>query len=125
DLHLGAHARFDPVVGAVDGDGGEVNLEAGVHPAILRIGQHTDLGDFAVQDGVRESVHGNADVQPLLDFLDVALVVFAFHGHFGHVRDGDDGLPFAHGGAFADGLLAAVVKHFLAAAAVHDQSGFL
>ena len=30
-----AHARFKPVVGAVDGDGGQIDLQVGIHPAVL------------------------------------------------------------------------------------------
>ena len=30
-----AHARFEPVVGAVDGDGGQIDLQVGIHPAVL------------------------------------------------------------------------------------------
>src|ERR1044071_1564554 len=123
DFDLGAHTGFDPVVGTVDGDGGEIDLEVGVHPAVLGIGQHADLGDFTGERLVGEGVDGDAHFLSFLDLLNVGFVDLDLDGNFGHVGDGDDGLAFADGGAFADGLLAAVVEHVLAAAAVNDEAG--
>src|SRR5439155_2588422 len=117
DFHFGAHARFNPVKGAVDGDGGEIDFEVWVHPAVLGIGQNADFGDFAIKDLVREGIDGNAHLLAFPDFFDVALVDLDLDGHLGHVRDGNDGLALAHRGAFANGLLIAVVIHLVAAAA--------
>ena len=48
---------------------------------------------------------------------------FDVHRHARHVRDGDDGLPLADGGAFADGILISVVV--FPRAAIDHQPGFL
>ena len=125
DLHLGAHPWLDPVISAVDRDGGDVNLEVGIHPTVLRIRQHTHLGDLTVQDCVRESVHCDANFFALLDLLDVGFVDFHLHGHPGHVGDGDNGLTFAHGSAFADRFLVPIIIHLFAATTVNHKTGLL
>ena len=89
----------------------------------MRIRQHAHLGDFAFQLRVGKRVHGDPRLLALLDLLDVALVDLDVHRHAGHVRDGDDGLAFADGGAFADGFLVAVIV--VAGAAIDDQPAFL
>src|SRR5206468_67787 len=85
---------------------------------------YAHLGHFAFHERVRESVHGDAGALTLFDLFNVALVDFDAHGHLGHVRDGDDGLALAHGGAFANALLITVIiVPILTVAAIHDQAG--
>ncbi|OQB90877.1 MAG: hypothetical protein BWX84_01662 [Verrucomicrobia bacterium ADurb.Bin118] len=48
---------------------------------------------------------------------------FHVHCHAGHIRDGNDGLPFPHRRAFADGFLPAPIV--VASTAVNHQAAFL
>ena len=61
-----------------------------------------DKGDLTAEGAFGNSVNTDLHLQAGLHLIDAALVNFELHFHFGKIRQVNDVLPLAQGGAFLD-----------------------